>query len=150
MSLWWPLQELLLMHWSYVFFALTHGKDSMSFQNSTYSMAVWPGQLKLPVGLVDFAISAVGSGLNSRNPMVEIITVMSWCLTSQAYQLFVQWLVSLTIKNTSKLCIFGPLWGESTDDPLLSALLQLHLHSRLNTWLQLIGQMQLQDETRNI
>ena len=32
----------------------------------------------------------------------------------------------------------------------LSALLQLHLHSRLNTWLQWIGQYQLQDETRNI
>ena len=31
----------------------------------------------------------------------------------------------------------------------LSALLQLH-HSRLNTWLQWIGQRQLQDETRNI
>ena len=30
----------------------------------------------------------------------------------------------------------------------LSALLQLHLHSRLNTWLTWIGQ--LQDETRNI
>ena len=29
----------------------------------------------------------------------------------------------------------------------LSALLQLHLHSRLNTWLRLIGQRQLQDET---
>ena len=32
----------------------------------------------------------------------------------------------------------------------LSALLQLHLHSRLNTWLHWIGQRQLQDETRNI
>ena len=32
----------------------------------------------------------------------------------------------------------------------LSALLQLHLHSRLNTWLHCIGQRQLQDETRNI
>ena len=32
----------------------------------------------------------------------------------------------------------------------MSALLQLHLHSRLNTWLQWIGQRQLQDETRNI
>ena len=32
----------------------------------------------------------------------------------------------------------------------LSALLQLHLHSRLNTWLQLIGQRQLQQETRII
>ena len=29
-------------------------------------------------------------------------------------------------------------------------LLQLHLHSRLNTWLQYIAQRQLQDETRNI
>ena len=29
-------------------------------------------------------------------------------------------------------------------------LLQLHLHSRLNTLLQLIGQRQLQDKTRNI
>ena len=28
--------------------------------------------------------------------------------------------------------------------------LQLHLHSQLNTWLQWIGQRQLQDETRNI
>ena len=35
------------------------------------------------------------------------------------------------------------------EHPLL-ALLQLHLHSRLNTWLQWIGQRQLQDETRNI
>ena len=32
----------------------------------------------------------------------------------------------------------------------LSPLLQLHLHSRLNTWLQSIGQRQLQDETRSI
>ena len=32
----------------------------------------------------------------------------------------------------------------------LSALLQLHLHSRLNTWLHWIGQRQLQDEARNI
>ena len=32
----------------------------------------------------------------------------------------------------------------------LSALLQLHLHSQLNTWLQWIKQRQLQDETRNI
>ena len=32
----------------------------------------------------------------------------------------------------------------------LSALLQLHLHSGLNTCLQWIGQRQLQDETRNI
>ena len=34
-------------------------------------------------------------------------------------------------------------------DPL-SALLQLHLHSQLNTWLQWIGERQLQDETRTI
>ena len=32
----------------------------------------------------------------------------------------------------------------------LSALLQPHLHSQLNTWLQWIGQRQLQDEPRNI
>ena len=32
----------------------------------------------------------------------------------------------------------------------LSALLQLHLHSRLNTWLQKVGQRRLQDETRII
>ena len=32
----------------------------------------------------------------------------------------------------------------------LSALLQLHIHSQLNTWLQWIGQRQLQDETRTI
>ena len=32
----------------------------------------------------------------------------------------------------------------------LSALLQLHLHSQLNTWLQWIGQRRLQDETINI
>ena len=32
----------------------------------------------------------------------------------------------------------------------MSALLQLHLHSRLNTWLQLIGQRQLQDKTRGM
>ena len=32
----------------------------------------------------------------------------------------------------------------------LSALLQLHLHSQLNTWFQWIGQRQLQDETRMI
>ena len=33
---------------------------------------------------------------------------------------------------------------------LLSALLQLHLHSGLNTWLQWIGQRELQNERRNI
>ena len=32
----------------------------------------------------------------------------------------------------------------------LAALLQLHLHSQLNIWLQWIGQRQLQDDTRNI
>ena len=32
----------------------------------------------------------------------------------------------------------------------LSALLQLHLHSRLDIWLRWIGQRQLQDETGNI
>ena len=32
----------------------------------------------------------------------------------------------------------------------LSALLQLHLHSQFNTWLQWIGQRELQDETRTI
>ena len=32
----------------------------------------------------------------------------------------------------------------------LSALLQLHIYVRLKTWLQWIGQRQLQDETRNI
>ena len=32
----------------------------------------------------------------------------------------------------------------------LSALLQLNLHSRLKTWLQWIGQRQLEHETRNI
>ena len=39
--------------------------------------------------------------------------------------------------------IFSTTW-------YLSALLQLHLHSRLNLWFQWIGQRQLQDETRNI
>ena len=32
----------------------------------------------------------------------------------------------------------------------LSAMLQLHLHSPLNTWFQSIGWRQLEDETRNI
>ena len=32
----------------------------------------------------------------------------------------------------------------------LSALLQLHLHSQVNTWLQRIGQRQSQAETSNI
>ena len=32
----------------------------------------------------------------------------------------------------------------------LSALLQLHLHSKLNTWLQWIGQRPLPEETINI
>ena len=32
----------------------------------------------------------------------------------------------------------------------LSALLQLHLHFRLNTWLQWIEQRQLQDDIKNI
>ena len=32
----------------------------------------------------------------------------------------------------------------------LSALLQRHLHSRLHTWFQWIGQRQMQDEMRNI
>ena len=38
------------------------------------------------------------------------------------------------------------MWSEHR----LSALLQLHLHFRLNTWLQWIGQRQLQRETTNI
>ena len=33
---------------------------------------------------------------------------------------------------------------------VVSALLQLHLHSQINTWLQWSGQKQRQDETRNI
>ena len=32
----------------------------------------------------------------------------------------------------------------------LSALLQLHFHSQLNTWLQWIERRQLQEDTRNI
>ena len=46
----------------------------------------------------------------------------------------------------------NPLWnGSQTTKPIsLLALLQLHLHSRLNIWFQWIGQRQLQDETRNI
>ena len=32
----------------------------------------------------------------------------------------------------------------------LSALLQLHFHSQLHTWLQWLGQKQLQDETVDI
>ena len=35
-------------------------------------------------------------------------------------------------------------------EALLSALLQLHINSRLNTWLQWIGHKQLQDETRKV
>ena len=35
-------------------------------------------------------------------------------------------------------------------DVIGAAPVQLHLHSRQNTWLQLIGQRQLQNETRNI
>ena len=39
---------------------------------------------------------------------------------------------------------------DNSDVVVGSALLQLHLHSRLNTWLQYIAQRQLRDETRNI
>ena len=38
----------------------------------------------------------------------------------------------------------------STIKSLISALLQLHLHYQINTWLQWTEQRQLQDETRNI
>ena len=43
-----------------------------------------------------------------------------------------------------------PFWHQAItriNADLLSALLQLHLHSRLNTWVQWIGRRQLQDET---
>ena len=44
----------------------------------------------------------------------------------------------------------APLWAIKLLITQMSALLQLHFHSQLNTWLQWIGQRQLQDETRNI
>ena len=46
--------------------------------------------------------------------------------------------------------ISGNLVGNKIVDVVGAAPVQLHLHSRLNTWLQWIGQKQLQDKTRNI
>ena len=41
--------------------------------------------------------------------------------------------------------------GNKIVDPdVVSAMLQLHLHSRLNTWLQYITQIQAQDQMRDI
>ena len=52
--------------------------------------------------------------------------------------------------NISHTLIGNKLVDHSNVVGALPALLQLHLHSRLKTWLQWIGQSQLQDETINI
>ena len=64
-------------------------------------------------------------------PLFYCSILICWC--SLMY-LIITWLISTPTKTWK--------WR-------LSALLQLH-HSRLNTWLQWIGQRQLQDDTRNI
>ena len=71
-----------------------------------------------------------GMGLKSRDPWRRIVISVH--------------VTDLTLKTRSVTQKYEKM---SSFD--LSALLQLHLHSQLNTWLQWIGQRQLQDETRN-
>ena len=55
------------------------------------------------------------------------------------------------ISNISRTLVDNKIVDDSDAlEHRLSALLQLHLHSRLNTWLQWIGQIPLQDDARNI
>ena len=58
-----------------------------------------------------------------------------------------QWIYRQT-SNIRRTLVGNKLVGHS--DVVGVALLQLHLHSRLNTWFQWIGQKALQDETRII
>ena len=53
-----------------------------------------------------------------------------------------------TKPNMSPTLVSNVMFGMAIDR--MSALLQLHLNSRLNTWLQCIWQRELQDVTRNI
>ena len=58
---------------------------------------------------------------------------------------------AITYRQTSN--IRGTLVGNKIadhSDVVVAAPVQLYLHSRLNAWLQWIGKIQLQDETRNI
>ena len=60
---------------------------------------------------------------------------------------------SLIYRQTSniRLSLVGNKLADHSDVVgAMSLLLQLHLHSRLNTWFQWIGQRQLRDERRNI
>ena len=65
-----------------------------------------------------------------------------------------QLLVLAGAKNVLSQMTFPFQWQEKNFTLLsgydLSALLRLHLHSRLNSWLQWIGQRQLHDKTKNI
>ena len=50
--------------------------------------------------------------------------------------------------NTSRILVRNKIIDHSEKVGAEPMLLQLHLHSRLNTWFQGIGQRRLQDETR--
>ena len=75
-----------------------------------------------------------------------------WRIHTSSGTPLLTWIIPAGISNyheTSNKT--STLVGNKTveDSDVVSALLQIHLHSPLNTWLQLIGQRQLQDETRN-
>ena len=64
------------------------------------------------------------------------------------------WLADGAISNKSTISVQAMIETQNVfhgfEQNSKSALSQLNHHSRLNTWLQWIGQGQLQDETRNI
>ena len=52
--------------------------------------------------------------------------------------------------SSRRRTLIGNKIVEHSDVVGASPMLQLHLYSRLNTWLQWIGQRQVQDETENM
>ena len=74
-----------------------------------------------------------------------VVQVMAWCHQATSHYLSQCWPSSMSPHGVTR-----PQWVNAAFLSDKLALLQLQLHSWLNTWLQWIGQRQLQDETRNI
>ena len=88
-----------------------------------------------------------------------MLPISQWLPSCQHLRLeFLQYLHPRTMNSTSKFHLNSlfdtTAWISDYTygylKPLISALLQLHLHPRLNTWIKWIEQSQLQDETRDI
>ena len=73
------------------------------------------------------------------------------CLISQQYHILLHYEIYRETPNISRTWVANTFFfTEVYSEYRLSALLELHLHSRLNTWLQRIGQIQLEEKTSNI